>query len=36
VLKQIALPAFEFSQPVFANGYLFSASITGGLTSYVP
>ena len=36
VLKQFALPALEFSQPVFANGYLFSASITGGLVAYAP
>jgi len=36
VLAQFALPSLEFSQPVFANGYLFSASTTGGLTAYVP
>jgi outer membrane protein assembly factor BamB len=36
VLKQFALPSPEYSQPVFADGYLLSASYTGGLTAYVP
>jgi outer membrane protein assembly factor BamB len=34
VLTQIALPSAELAQPVFADGYLFSAPITGGLTAY--
>ena len=34
VLKKLALPAPEFSQPIFADGYLFAASTTGGLSAY--
>ena len=36
ILKSFALPSLEFSQPVFANGFLFSAPLTGGITEYAP
>jgi len=36
VLKSFALPSLEFSQPVFANGVLFSAPLTGGISEYAP
>ena len=36
VLKKFALPSLEYSQPVFADGYLFSGTLTNGLTAYVP
>ncbi len=36
MLIHFALPSLEFAQPLFADGYLFSASITGGLTAYAP
>ena len=36
VLKKLALPAPAFTQPVFADRYLFAASTTGGLSAYGP
>jgi polyvinyl alcohol dehydrogenase (cytochrome) len=35
-IKKYALPALEYAQPVFADGFLFSATVTGGITAYAP